>query len=42
MAENMMNKEHKASNEAYREGWDRIFIKESNKDRDAKKDTKDR
>lgn len=25
MAENLMNKDHKATNDAYREGYDRIF-----------------
>ena len=27
MSENLMNSAHKATNEKYREGWDRIFKK---------------
>jgi len=31
MAENMMNKAHKATNEEYRNGFDRIFRKDKDK-----------
>lgn len=36
MAENLMNQEHKSTNEAYRKNYDRIFRKNENKDKKNK------